>query len=55
MIRNEVYPYHYLAELEIQYRFLYALRDLGIKSAGHQANVAWTTYMIVVGRITEGG
>jgi len=45
MILENPYDKHELRSLEIRYRFMYLLRDIGIKSTNDIAVVSWLKYM----------
>lgn len=47
----EVPTLHEVRRLELTYRLLFFLRDLGIKSAFQPSIDAWTDYMHVTGQL----
>lgn len=55
MNKREIPPLHEIAKLEYQYKLLYFLRDLGIKSAQQPAIDAWTYYVYIMAELTVGG
>lgn len=55
MNRTEIPPLHEIAKIEYKYRFLYFLRDLGIKSAHEPAVEVWKRFMFIQGALTVGG
>jgi hypothetical protein len=55
MNRREIPPLHEIAKLELQFRLLFFLRDLGIKSAHTPAKEVWEVYMNVLSELTVGG
>ena len=44
-----------LYKLEVKYKFLYFLKDIGIKSAAEPAKEASSYYMWVIGEIAKQG
>lgn len=55
MTKREIPPLHEVAKMEYKYKFLYFLRDLGIKSAHDPAVKVWTAYAFIQGELTVGG
>lgn len=55
MSRREIPPLHEVAKLEYKYKFLYFLRDLGIKSAKGPAVEVWKYYTYIQAELTVGG
>lgn len=54
--KREIHPYlHEVSKLELRYRFLFFLRDLNIRSATLQSEIAWKHYMDVISELTVGG
>lgn len=45
---------HEIAKLEVTYKFLYMLRDLGIKNANLEAEEVWTAYMFLISQVMVG-
>lgn len=54
MNRREIPPLHEVAKLEYKYKFLYFLRDIGIKTANEPAVSVWKEYMYIQGELTIG-
>lgn len=51
MYSLEIPELHEIRRLELIYRLLFFLRDLGIESAREPAVIVWTEYMHVVGAL----
>jgi len=47
----EVPPLHEIRKLELKYRFLFMLRDLGVASARQPAIDTWSEYIEIVGQL----
>lgn len=56
MVKRELSPFlHEIAILELRYRFMFFLKDLGIKSATPASDEAWQAYMMTISELTVGG
>jgi len=55
MTRREIPPLHEIAKLELKFKLLFFLRDLGIKSADAPAVKVWEAYMHILSKLTVGG
>jgi len=51
MTRREIPPLHEIAKLELKFKLMFFLRDLGIKSARGPADVIWKHYMFILGEL----
>lgn len=45
---------HEITKIDLRYRFLYFLRDLGISSAHEPAVEAWKEHIFIVGALHNG-
>lgn len=45
-------PYHELAKIELTYKLMFFLRDIGISSAKQPSREIWYTYMYMVASLT---
>lgn len=55
MAKRDIPPLHEIAKLEYRFKFLYFLRDLGIKSAHEPAVAALQYYLDIQAELTVGG
>jgi len=55
MKSQEVPHLHAVAKLELTFKLLFFLRDLGIKNAILPADIVWRDYMEIVAHLSVGG
>lgn len=52
---REIPPLHEIAKIELKFKFLYFIRDIGIKSAHAPAVETWKRYMDLQAALSVGG